>query len=646
LPLPSSAFFQLESELDALRRSGMHRACPSLAATSASPSRTTVVLDGAHLVSFSSNDYLGLATCPEVLRAAVEATSRAGFGAGSARLMAGNYPEHRALEEQLAEFVQLPAALLFPTGYQANLGALTALAGPDDLVVADRAVHASLIDACRLSRAKLALYPHLDVAAAEKHLRRLGPRARRRILVTESLFSMDGDSPALSDLAELAANHDALFFVDEAHALGTLGPTGRGLCAGLHLRPDVLVGTLGKTLGASGAFVAGSLTLREYLVNRARAFIFTTALPLPVAAAASAALRVARSQEGSRLRAQLRDLVALARTRLKLAPDPIASPIIPIILGDSQLAVDTAALLRSRGFLLPAIRPPTVREGGARLRLSLSALHSQEQISCLCDALDHSLPRPPSQPLAPAASPRSEKPFLPSSRSCGLFLAGTDTSVGKTAVAQGLLHLLTSLGHRPVPFKPVETGAARSPTDAQLLREASQRHDLPPATICPFSFPDPLAPAAAAALAGIHLSLDLLLERAAAAAASGRPILVESAGGILSPYAAGLTSADLAAALAYPVLLVARNALGTVNHTALAVAEIRRRAIPLLGIVLVDTSPIPCPAQTSNSSLIASISGLSPLGVLPFLHEPSPSALASALREHVNLEPLLSSLVL
>jgi 8-amino-7-oxononanoate synthase len=371
----------LAEELKALAQADRLRALPPLAG----PDRTRPSLDGRPLVSFCSNDYLGLANHPSLSRAAADATTRSGFGAGAARLVAGDLPEHRQLEDALASFVATPAALLFPTGYQANIGALTALAGRDDLIVSDAANHASLIDGCRLSRAEIAVYPHRDAAAARSLLAAAGRRHRRRLLVTESLFSMDGDLAPLPDLAQAARDHDAALLVDEAHALGVLGPGGTGLCRANGVTPDVLVGTLGKALGSHGGFVAGTPELRAILLNRARTFIFTTASPAPVAAAAGAALDLARGPEGQARRRALQDRIRQLRTALQLSGD--GGPIVPLILGPDRAALEASARLRERGLFVQAIRPPTVPEGTARLRVTLSAAHTPADLQALIAAL-------------------------------------------------------------------------------------------------------------------------------------------------------------------------------------------------------------------------------------------------------------------
>jgi 8-amino-7-oxononanoate synthase len=372
----------LQSELDELAGADRLRAPAELSGAS----RQRPTSGGIPLLSFCSNDYLGLAAHPALLRAAAEAGEREGFGAGAARLVSGDLPSHRGLEADLAAFLGREAALLFPSGYQANLGAVTALAGAEDLIVSDAANHASLIDGCRLSRATVVVYPHADAEAARTALRRPGS-FRRRLLVTESLFSMDGDAAPLADLARVAAEADAILLVDEAHALGALGPGGRGLCAGAGISPDVLIGTLGKAFGAGGGFVAGPTALRQLLLNRARTFVFTTAPPPSVAAAARAALSLVSGPEGElrrrRLAARRDQLVSSLGGRLPEVPGPI----LPLVLGSDRAALDAAATLRARGLFVPAIRPPTVPEGTARLRITLSSEHAQDEVERLATAL-------------------------------------------------------------------------------------------------------------------------------------------------------------------------------------------------------------------------------------------------------------------
>jgi 8-amino-7-oxononanoate synthase len=389
----------LEAELSDLAALGRRRACPELAG----PSRTAVEVSGDPRLSFCSNDYLGLAEHPALPSAAADTAAREGFGASASRLVSGDLPAHRRLEQALARFFGRPAALVFPSGYQTNIGVLTALAGPDDVIVSDALNHASIIDGCRLSRARIAVYPHGDAALAARHLDQ-ARGARRRLLVTESLFSMNGDAAPLALLADAAKRHNAVLIVDEAHAVGVLGPQGRGLCAAAGVEPEVLIGTLGKALAAAGGFVASSRVLRDLLVNRARSFIFTTALPPPVAAAALAALEIVDSSEGDRRRALLRAhadrltprLAALHRSRPG-ASDAAApaetlagGPIHPLIVGSDAAALELSAILAGRRIFVPAIRPPTVPIGSARLRITLSASHTPADLDRLLDAL-----RPP-----------------------------------------------------------------------------------------------------------------------------------------------------------------------------------------------------------------------------------------------------------
>lgn len=357
----------LEAEIAALGTQDRLRACPEAAGAS----RTRMSVFGEPRLSFSSNDYLGLAGHPALAMAAAEAAARDGFGASASRLVSGNLPALRLLEARLALFLGRQAALVFPSGYQTNLGVATALAGPEDVIVSDALNHASIIDGCRLSRARIAVYPHADAAAATRLLGE-ARAARRRLLVTESLFSMDGDAAPLSALAQAAIDHDAILIVDEAHAFGVLGPDGRGLCAAAGVEPDVLIGTLGKALGAAGGFVAGSRVLRELLVNRARSFVFATALPPPVAAAALAALDIIDSPEGGERRARLRahaERVSAALRALRPGGVPDASslpvgPIQPFIVGTDRGALAASAALATRGIFVPG--DPTA-DGSRRL---------------------------------------------------------------------------------------------------------------------------------------------------------------------------------------------------------------------------------------------------------------------------------------
>jgi 8-amino-7-oxononanoate synthase len=347
-----------------------------------------LLVDGRRCLAFCSNDYLGLAREPRIAQAMAAAAAAWGTGSGAAHLVSGHTTEHHALEAELAEFTGFPRALLFSTGYMANLGLLGALAGRGDLIVEDRLNHASLIDASRLSGAAVRRYAHADPAAAA---RRLASEGTRKFIVTDGIFSMDGDSAPLAALADAAAQASADLLVDDAHGIGVAGPAGRGSLAAAGLGPGsvgALVGTLGKALGTFGAFVAGSDDLIETLIQRARSYIYTTAPPPAVAAATRMALAIAREEEWRRDR--LGELVARFRAGaaglgLRLASS--ATPIQPVIAGGAAAALEAAEALFRQGLWVTPIRPPTVPAGSARLRVTLSAAHEPGDVDRLLEAL-------------------------------------------------------------------------------------------------------------------------------------------------------------------------------------------------------------------------------------------------------------------
>lgn len=347
-----------------------------------------VVIEGRSVIQLCSNDYLGLAAHPAVTRAAAEAALDYGAGAGSARLVAGTSPPHTALEADLARLKGAEAALTFTSGYHANTGVLPILAGAADVIFSDALNHASLVDGCRLSRAAVRVYPHADAVALERLLRDAGG-FRRRLVVTETVFGMDGDLAPLADLVSIARRHDAWLVVDEAHATGLFGPDGGGRVSELGLTGavDVQLGTLSKALGALGGYVAGSATLIDWVINAARPFVYTTALPPAAAAAARAAIGVLAAEPGRRER--VRSHAAWLRARLtdlgfRLAPG--RSPILPVLVGGAEDAVRLADALLARRVLAPAIRPPTVPDGTARLRVTPMATHTAEDLAEAVDA--------------------------------------------------------------------------------------------------------------------------------------------------------------------------------------------------------------------------------------------------------------------
>jgi 8-amino-7-oxononanoate synthase len=354
-------------------------------------------LDGRTLVDFSSNDYLGLAGDERLVMAAQTALQNSGCGARSSALVSGRTEWHQRLEERIAKFEGEESAVLFPSGYAANLGALTAILGSEDVVFCDRLNHASLIDGCRLSGAKLRVYRHDQLDRLGRHLEKTDAGVRRLWIVTDAVFSMDGDISPLSELCNIAEQFDAGVIVDEAHSTGVYGQLGRGLTEHLKLedRVAVRIGTLSKAVGCLGGFVAGKKDLTDWLWNTARPQIFSTALPPAVCAAAEMAFDVIEAEphrrerlhiNGNRLREQLR------QSGIVISESCIA-PIIPVHIGDPEQAVAIAGLLEEDGFLVAAIRPPTVPQGTSRLRITVTSAHSDEQIEQLAAAIVKRLPQ-------------------------------------------------------------------------------------------------------------------------------------------------------------------------------------------------------------------------------------------------------------
>jgi 8-amino-7-oxononanoate synthase len=357
------------------------------------PQQVMVQVDGHALLNFSSNDYLGLASHPEVVAALRDAATRYGVGSGAAHLVSGHSAAHEALEQALADFTGRERALLFSTGYMANLGILSALAGRGDWILQDRLNHASLLDGALLSRARLIRYPHLDVAALDRRL--CACPVANRLVVTDGVFSMDGDLAPLPELARLARRREACLIVDDAHGLGVLGTNGEGsLQHGGVSDPaavPVLMGTLGKALGTFGAFVAGSVDLIDCLLQTARTFVYTTALPPALAMATLTSLRLVREEAWRRTRL----LQQVTRLRAGLTACgwhglllPSITPIQALILGSNRRVAEAGQQLARAGFWVGVIRPPTVPEGTARLRIALSALHTEDQVDALVAALD------------------------------------------------------------------------------------------------------------------------------------------------------------------------------------------------------------------------------------------------------------------
>lgn len=368
-----------------------------------SPQSAHVVINGDAVANFSSNDYLGLANHPALREAAIRELKDGGFGSGSSRLVCGTLAAHERLESAIAGFKRSEAALSFSSGYAAAMGTIPAICTKDDVVILDKLCHACLVDAARLSGAHMRVFPHNDLGRLESHLRwaRESHPGSRVLVLAESVYSMDGDLAPLRGIVELKDRHGAWLFLDEAHGIGVIGPNGRGLADAEDLadRVEIQMGTLGKALGAHGAYIAGSRLLRDFLINRARSLIFSTAPPAPVAAAAEKALEILSGTEGRQLVGTLWENLNQFQSAMKIPAPP--SAIIPVIIGKEGDAMNASAKLLNSGFLVPAIRYPTVAKGTARLRITLSAAHRETDVLALAVALrDCQAPAPI---LAPAA---------------------------------------------------------------------------------------------------------------------------------------------------------------------------------------------------------------------------------------------------
>lgn len=375
----------LALELSELEAQGLKRTRRLLE----SPQTARVIVDGREYVAFCSNDYLGLANHSDVIAAAQAGIAQYGVGAGASHLILGHSKAHHAFEEAAAQFVGLPRALLFSTGYMANLGIVTALVGRDDAVFADKLNHASLNDAVLLSRAAFKRYAHNDFNALERLLK--ASDAKRKLIVSDAVFSMDGDIAPVAELLTLCERYDAWLLLDDAHGFGVLSEDGRGVLAHFDLNSPriIYMATLGKAAGVSGAFVAGDATLVEWLIQRARTYVYTTATPPLLAHALLTSLKLIEKETWRRER--LTQLIALLRERLqnnrwKLLPSD--TPIQPLIIGGNDEAVRVSSQLAEQGLLVPAIRPPTVPTGTARLRISLSAAHTVEDVERLAQTLN------------------------------------------------------------------------------------------------------------------------------------------------------------------------------------------------------------------------------------------------------------------
>ena len=379
----------ISDELIKIKESGLYRELKVIG----NAQDAHVEIEGKTFLSFCSNNYLGIANHPSVIKAVKDAIEEYGWGAGASRLVSGNMTLHETLEKEISKFKGKEAAIVFPTGYMANLGAITSLVSNGDLVVCDKLNHASIIDGCRLSGATFRVYAHCNMEKLENILKK-SSKYNRKLIVTDSVFSMDGDLAPLPDIVSIAGKYKAIVMVDEAHGTGVFGKNGRGVVEHFNLNRDVevVMGTLSKAIGSLGGYVSGNIDLVNYLRNKARSFMYTTALPPAVCAASIAGIKLI--QEDPSFRESLWQNVHFIKDKLRsLGVNMVSSEsqIIPILIGDAQRAVEISKLLYERGVLIPAIRPPTVPVNSSRLRMTVMSSHTQTDLEKLIEILSEVL---------------------------------------------------------------------------------------------------------------------------------------------------------------------------------------------------------------------------------------------------------------
>ncbi len=580
-------------------------------------------------IDFTSNDVLGLSRHPVVVAAACEATKRHGTGGRASRLLGGGSPQDRSVEQAAAEWLGAESALLFASGYHANLGLIGALVGRGDVVLADALVHASLVDAIRLSRARPVIYAHADPDDLQRRLEclgRRGPGRGRTLVVTESLFSMDGDVAPLGAIGAICARYGASLVVDEAHACGVVGPEGAGGWAALapsEVAPDVLaarVVTGGKALGAAGALVVSSGIVRDALIQRARTLAFTTAPPPAVVAALGAAIPLARQADEARTRVH-----GMARALSEACGlEARAGAIVPIPLGSAHAALEAGRRLQAAGFDVRAVRPPTVPEGTSRLRVVCHAFNSEDDLQRLLAAMRDAGIRPAPSP-EPARTPRSARP---------LVVCGTDTGVGKTVVS-ALLTAAAARHGEAAYWKPVQTG---DESDTDAVRALVPRN-APFAPDPRFAFARPASPHEAAAAEDREVDVDAIdaaLVEHLETLGSGR-LITELAGGLLVPWTLDVTQLDWLGRRRLPVVLVARSGLGTLNHVLLSLEALRRRHLEPRALFLVG------PRHDANRETLASMTHLPAIYEVPWLDPLDADGVAAWVDDHdldsIWLEP-------
>ena len=610
---------------------------PRVIETAAAPE---VEIDGRRVVLLCSNNYLGLAGDPRVRSAAASAARRWGAGSGASRLVSGTSALHRDLERELAAFEGADDVVLFSSGYLANIGILTTLTGAGDVVFSDELNHASIVDGCRLSKARVEVYRHADVAHLESLL--VSAPARRRVVVTDSVFSMDGDLAPLADLVAACERHDAVLITDEAHATGVLGPRGAGAVdqLGLSGRVPVVVGTLSKALGSAGGYVATTGDVATLLRNRARSHVFDTAPAPSTMAAAREALRIvgAEPERRERVRELARRVAAEFRALGYEAGEPAAA-VVPVLVGEAREAVALSERLLVHGVFCPAIRPPSVPEGTSRLRVTVMATHTDEHIERALDAFASAkgVRRAGSvEPIDARATGAMDARATGAidARATGaidaramrsVFVTGTDTGVGKTVVTAAIASALAAAGVRVAIFKPLQTGTIDGDDDA---RDAARFSGCDAFT--GVAMPDPLAPSVAADLVGAEIDLGAICDRFRELEAGYDVVIVEGAGGVLVPIDGETTMADLARDLGLPVVVVARPALGTLNHTALTVEAARSRGLDVAGIVISGFPSAPSLAERTNPAELEKVCDAEVIGVVPMLTALDPASFGDA----------------
>ncbi len=546
-------------------------------------------------IDFTTNNYLGLAGDDRVADAVREALDAGEIGTPASRLLRGHTPWHQRAESEAAHWMGTEAALLFPSGWQANQSLLSTFADSGDVIFSDELNHASLIDGMRLSHARVVVFPHQDMSALARALAGAGS-ARRRIIVVEDLYSMDGDAAPLSELLELCEQHDAYLILDMAHSAGLFEERVPD-----HPRLLARMVTGGKALGLAGAFVCGSKEVIETLINRGRSFVFTTATPPMLAAGLRRAIQIATGEEERKVRVLqraelLRELLSAGGVDV-----PGSSPIVPVIVGDSERTMLVAQKIRDAGFDVRGVRPPTVPQGTSRLRIVCHADHSVEDIKGLATALIDAMKEEKRRnEIEVDAEPTTPRP---------LVVCGTDTDIGKTLVAAILVRAALRCDLGPSYFKPMQTGRDSDTEMVLKLSGLDAQHAPQPAVQLPL----PASVDQAAEQAGVEVNVAQVLNDTIKTL-QGRPTapwILECAGGLRVPLNAREDQADFLRQLHAPTVLVARSGLGTLNHTLMSVETLAARRIPLHAIFVVGK-----PHPQNIASLKAR------LGDLPVLEVP------------------------